>query len=197
MSLNKKVMDVYLGNMGPSGERMCTWKYLAEKHDINKQTLSRVRGIQKRTTAQEFEIFKECMYGQETVLLSNGTSSHNIEHIVLLLRAGHKIVGKGKSSTTTHSRKDRSSVYLLESAGYYKIGVTLDISIDKRITALQGGNPYVISLVAKTGTISNAYEIETMLHKKFESNNVRGEWFTLTKEELDFVHETFNGAKNA
>lgn len=196
MSFNSRLMDIYLGNLNAESKRLSTWVYLAKKHSVNKKTLSSISSIRKRSTDTEFQTVTECMYNDETVLFDNGTSSHNLEHIATLLRTGYKIAGKGKAPTTSHSRIDRSCTYLLESAGYYKIGVTLDTSIEKRIRALQTGNPNIITLVAKTGTIDNAYNIEKLLHEKFKSNRVRGEWFTLTKEELDFVHTTFNGAKN-
>jgi hypothetical protein len=134
------------------------------------------------------------MNNEETVLLSNNTSSCNIEHIACQLRYGQKIIGKGKPPTTTHSRRNCSCAYLLESAGYYKIGVTLDTSIDKRIRALQTGNPHKINLVAKTKTITAAYDIEKQLQKKFKPNIVRGEWFKLTDKELKFVTQTFKDA---
>lgn len=195
MNLNNKIVDIYLNNIDENGKRKLTWVVLAKKHNVSKVMLSRVSSIRKYSTDDEFDIFLECMRSEDTVMLSNGTSSHNIDHIALILREGNKIVGKGKVATTTNIRSDRSSVYLLKSAGYYKVGVTLDSSIQRRIAQLQIGNPFTIELVAKTGTIHNAYGIEKSLHSKFKDNRVRGEWFSLSDEELEVVLNTLQEAK--
>ena len=195
MSFNSRIVDLYLSNIGSGGKRLSTWKWLAEKHKVSKVTLSRVSSIRKHSADKEFEVFLECMRSEDTVMLSNGTSSHNIDHIAVLIREGYSIVGKGKTATTTNIRSDRSCTYLLHSNGHYKVGVTLDTSIGGRVKQLQTGNPYVIELVAKTGTILNAYEIEKGLHKKLKHNRVRGEWFTLKDSELVYVLNIINGTK--
>jgi len=191
MVLNESIMDIYTKNLNGEGQRIRTWKYLAEKHGVSKKTLSSVSSIRKYCTDEEFRIFKECMYDKETVLFDNGTSSYNIEHIIWLLRTGCKIIGKGKTPRTTRNRVDRSCVYLLESGGYYKIGVTIDSSIEKRILALQTGNPLKITLVAKTGTIKTAYNIEKTLHEKFKTKQMRGEWFALEENDVASVLQIF------
>jgi hypothetical protein len=192
MSFNSDTIDVYLSNIDSNGKRIATWVWLADKYGVSKVALSRVSSIKKRCNEEQFNTFLSCMKGEDTVLLSNGTSSHNIDHIAVLLREGHSIVGTGKVATTTNTRVDRSCAYLLHSNGYYKVGVTLDTSIGRRIQQLQIGNPCKIDLVAKTGTISNAYELEKALHKKFKGNKVRGEWFTLSEEELEYTIAVIN-----
>jgi hypothetical protein len=194
MNFNNKIIDIYLNNMTKYGNRISTWVWLAEKHKVSKITLSRVSTIRKYCDDQAFQTFLECMRSDDTVKLSNGTSSHNIDHIATLLREGNTVVGKGRIATTTNTRVDVSSVYLLHSNGHYKIGVTLDTSINRRIKQLQIGNPYIINLLGKTGTIPNAYTLEKQLHKKFKDNKVRGEWFTLNDSELEYVLKTINKA---
>lgn len=192
MNFNKKAITVYLSNIDAEGKRIRTWTKLEASEGVDKVTLSKISSIRKRTSDDEFDIFLECMRNDETVGLSNGTSSCNIQHISTLLREGNSIVGKGKVVTTTYERKTRSSLYLLYSAGYYKIGVTLDSSIGNRLKQLQIGNPNVITLIASTGTISSAYELEKALHSKYKDNRVRGEWFTLTDDELQYVLKVIN-----
>jgi hypothetical protein len=194
MDFNKRAVNVYLDNINAEGKRIYTWITLAKTKGVDKITLAKISSIRKRTTDDEFNLFLECMRNGETVLLSNGTSSYNIQHISTLLRENNTIVGKGKAASTTCERKRRSSLYLLYSAGYYKIGVTLDSSIHNRIKQLQTGNPNIITLVSKTGTTTNAYELEKTLHKNYKKNRVRGEWFTLNKTELKDVLSTIESA---
>lgn len=196
MNQNEKTIKAHLDNLTSEGKRERTWKVISELYGVSKDDLLKISTIKKRTTDKEFELFISCMTKEKTILFNNGTSTYSIQHIATLLRKGYKIVSEGKHPTSSCSRKERSSLYLLESAGYYKIGVTLDSSIDRRILQLQTGNPNIITLICKTGTISNAYELEALLHKKYKNNNVRGEWITLSAEELASVTEYFEKHKN-
>jgi hypothetical protein len=72
-------------------------------------------------------------------------------------------------------------VYLLESSGYYKIGVANDVA--DRISQLQTGNPNMIRLVSYYG-FENANPVEATLHQRFSSTHKRGEWFNLEKEDI-------------
>ncbi|AGM46967.1 hypothetical protein AD45P3_00145 [Alteromonas phage vB_AmaP_AD45-P3] len=183
MDFNKNAVETYLSNIDANGKRIRTWKVIEEKGKTDKVTLSKISSIRKRSSDQEFDLFVECMRNKKPVRVSNGTNSYNIQHISTLLREGNRIVSEG-APTTTVSRKDRSALYVLESAGYYKIGVTLDTSIAHRIRQLQIGNPHLINLVASTGAISNAYELEKKLQQQYKKLRVRGEWFRLSTEEV-------------
>ncbi len=55
-------------------------------------------------------------------------------------------------------------VYILESAGSYKIGMTTKLSPDSRIAELQTGNPQRIRLVHQ---LAGGAEIEQLLHRTF------------------------------
>ncbi len=54
-------------------------------------------------------------------------------------------------------------IYLLESSGYYKIGIANDVAA--RISQLQTGNPNQINLVVCYG-FENAAPVEGVLHQK-------------------------------
>jgi hypothetical protein len=75
-------------------------------------------------------------------------------------------------------------VYLLESDGYYKIGVTSDLK--ERVSSLQTGNPHpiVIRDVIQTETMQIAYAIEKRFHLILSDSRVSGEWFKINDEEL-------------
>ena len=82
-----------------------------------------------------------------------------------------------------------SFVYVLECKGRYKIGIST--SPEHRITSLQIGNPFLISLVEKIrfNNGKEAKEAEKALHCMFESKKVRGEWFDLEKKDLNFIRD--------
>ena len=61
--------------------------------------------------------------------------------------------------------------------GAIKIGVAR--CVEKRIRSLQCANPYQLHLLAhiKCASTKEALAKEKMLHKMFESQRIRGEWF--------------------
>lgn len=78
---------------------------------------------------------------------------------------------------------NKGFVYILHAPELdaYKIGVSKDV--DKRIKQLQTGNTCDILLVDKF--LSNyPYKIESCLHRKYNMENVKGEWFHLSNEQV-------------
>ena len=73
-------------------------------------------------------------------------------------------------------------LYLLESNGVYKIGITTG-NVHKRIKKLQTGNPYRIQLVWEK-ECSNYLGMEKYWHTMFACKRLVGEWFELTAVDL-------------
>lgn len=66
----------------------------------------------------------------------------------------------------------------------YKIGSTKCKDIYKRLKQLQTGNSNPLFLKAYFET-SRPFKLETMLHNKFKACNVIGEWFELSKDDIE------------
>lgn len=64
---------------------------------------------------------------------------------------------------------------------YFKIGVAKNYI--KRIEDLQRANPLRLD-IAYTFLLPGESNIERILHKKFSEQNIRGEWFDLTDEDI-------------
>jgi hypothetical protein len=75
-------------------------------------------------------------------------------------------------------------VYVMECAGFYKVGWSGAPS--ERLRQIQLCNPLPVQLV---GHIKGSMDDETSWHKRFSSKRVRGEWFSLSPQDL----ETFLG----
>ena len=71
-------------------------------------------------------------------------------------------------------------VYVMECAGFYKIGWTGASSRIRRM-CLQVGNPLPVTLV---GVIEGSQLVESDWHDAFRDKQVRGEWFALTAEDV-------------
>jgi Meiotically up-regulated gene 113 len=69
----------------------------------------------------------------------------------------------------------------------YKIGVTAGRDTRKRLSGNQVGNWHVLKEVWKSDLLDRADLIEDKLHKHFESKRVRGEWFDITRQDIDAI----------
>lgn len=76
------------------------------------------------------------------------------------------------------------NVYIIESNGYYKIGLANEPKV--RIRELQVGNPEPLELIhfVKYESRKTALAAERYMHKKFKSRRRRGEWFMVDGETL-------------
>lgn len=66
----------------------------------------------------------------------------------------------------------------------YKIGITSGSNTDKRKTSLQTAHWMDLKLVWKSDLLNRADIIETKLHKHFEKQRVRGEWFNIGQNDI-------------
>jgi len=88
-------------------------------------------------------------------------------------------------------------VYLLTNNNeQFKIGIT-KYNAKKRIKDLQTGNGDVIDVVAEFESIYNN-KIEIAMHRRFGTKRLKGEWFSLKKEDIQSfisecqtLHDTF------
>lgn len=76
-------------------------------------------------------------------------------------------------------------IYVIRSEnGKYKIGKAQDVN--KRLQSLQTGTPEKLELVLTIKT-SNKNVLETICHRQFSSKKIRGEWFSLTDDDLNWL----------
>lgn len=74
-------------------------------------------------------------------------------------------------------------VYLLCDGEKYKIGMTRQKNIEKRISELQTGNPNEIWCMKYYFT-QYPNKVEKMLHCRHACSNIKNEWFDMTMEEI-------------
>lgn len=101
-----------------------------------------------------------------------------------------EVVWKVMTSTTSTTRHytpkedykaKATSLYLVQSSGYTKIGVTNDIN--NRLKAFRGSSPHEVTLHS-IYDVYCPYTLEAFLHAKYSSKRVQGEWFTLEDEDI-------------
>ena len=76
----------------------------------------------------------------------------------------------------------------------HKIGVAR--CIDRRIINLHTANPHPLR-IAITIKTKRAYKFESLLHRKFWKQHIRGEWYRLTKEDMVTLENIFYCSSNA
>lgn len=67
----------------------------------------------------------------------------------------------------------------------YKIGVTKNL--EKRLAALQTGNENKLEIYKNIYT-KNYFQIEKKIHKYFANYRLEGEWFEVTKHDIDRIY---------
>ena len=72
---------------------------------------------------------------------------------------------------------------------FYKIGISSDI--EKRFKAIQNGNPSELSIYYNE-VFYLCDIIEKCLHKFFESQHIRGEWFEIPDDEINDLIKKIN-----
>jgi len=83
--------------------------------------------------------------------------------------------------------KDAGYVYIISADEFndiYKIGLAKNI--EERIKGLQTACPYELKLV-HCAWFENAAKVEAAFHILFECKNIRGEWFKLTRYDIELV----------
>jgi hypothetical protein len=78
-------------------------------------------------------------------------------------------------------------VYLIECPGfdYYKIGRT-SLPVYTRLATIQNGSPFNL-VVLKAILVNDCYKLESELHYLFADKRIRGEWFELSREDIDVI----------
>lgn len=71
------------------------------------------------------------------------------------------------------------SVYVFESNGQFKIGVSK--STETRLRSIKTGNPNVRA-VYESEKMTNAHKVESLIHSHFSEFRVNGEWFSIPSE---------------
>lgn len=99
-----------------------------------------------------------------------------------------------RNTVRHHARQDQEKrVYFIEADGVaVKIGFTHDVV--RRIRVMQIDCPHRLYVI---GAMKAGYQIESKLHKKFRRYRIRGEWFNLAPEILEYIREnSINVAKS-
>lgn len=81
------------------------------------------------------------------------------------------------------------SVYFIECGSMYKIGFTGNLP--ERLAALQIGNPFELTIRASFLSSAPA-AAEAAAHKYFEAYHVRGEWYAITRADIDLYIGTLH-----
>lgn len=69
----------------------------------------------------------------------------------------------------------------------YKIGITGGTNIENRKTALQTSHWMELKVVWKSTLLNRADLLEKKLHSHFEKKRIRGEWFSLSRQDIDNI----------
>lgn len=118
-----------------------------------------------------------------TRLLSNYMPDEMIEHLNSIPRPEQP---KETTELPKKVTKFPGHVYLLEGAGYYKIGRAKDISV--RLQQISPRLPFKVRLLHTIKT-DDMVEFEKALHNRFQDKRTNGEWFALDEADVAWFME--------
>jgi hypothetical protein len=85
--------------------------------------------------------------------------------------------------------KKTGIIYLLESSGFYKIGITCNLA--QRLWAYKVHSPIECKLISHNNTV-NYKRIEKRIKRKYRHLCIHGEWFRLDSISIDDVKSMMN-----
>lgn len=88
------------------------------------------------------------------------------------------------------SKKKKIYLMIDTITGFCKIGIS--VNPNYRESTLQSEKPSVELIWSSSDIKSNAKEIERELHEQFSDKRIRGEWFNLTVEDINYIKENYN-----
>lgn len=90
----------------------------------------------------------------------------------------------------------RNCVYFITDGIYTKIGIATDLT--KRFSGLQTSNPLKLKALCIIPCKDNRemQKYELYLHRYFADNNVRGEWFDISEEDIQRAKNKFQVTMN-
>jgi len=89
------------------------------------------------------------------------------------------------------NRKNLESVYALATTNFEFVKIGRTNSIKNRMSNIQAGCPFDLFIWMSIKT-PKTHEIERELHQLMNHRKVRGEWFSLFDEDLDFLSNYFD-----
>ncbi len=145
--------------------------------DINGKDIGRGFGQRKDNGLYYFEVVLEDgkrnqIYGRDLQSLK-----HQKEMYELFKREKReKAAVKQLAKRLDIKPIDKGWVYFISDGHYIKIGHTENL--ERRLMAIQNGNPNRISIIRKIFCEKPAY-VEKMYHELFKSFRINGEWFDI------------------
>jgi len=112
----------------------------------------------------------------------------NISDIDIEIENNKQLQKEYKSIGIKFEKIKETYIYIMydENSKYFKIGRS--VNPQKREKTLQSEKPSIVLLYTFKGVNND----EIILHEKFKSKRIRGEWFNLNDDDITEIHKYFN-----
>lgn len=81
-------------------------------------------------------------------------------------------------------------VYLIASDEFDSVKIGMSFDVESRVKQIQTGCPYKVKLLDKMPSLFSRH-IESELHEIFKDSRQSGEWFSLTREDIEYLEWFF------
>ena len=86
--------------------------------------------------------------------------------------------------------KPKGQIYIMECGGYYKIGVSKNVS--RRQKQLDN-RPFKVNIIYESDVIKDYFSIEKKIHTQYEDKRINGEWFNLGQNDINTIKAFLEG----
>lgn len=124
----------------------------------------------EKLLARQKELYGECG-GGHPLMPGNMSVYDGVQYCDLCIESGRKV------PTTL-----QSVYFIADGAGHVKIGYSLNVSL--RLIELQRSNAFELRVL---GLMAGGRDTERALHERFAKHRIRGEWFYLMPEIVDYI----------
>ncbi len=144
---------------------------------------------------ESFDIELKKLNNNIDFLLKQTTKGHYLDKkSINIIRDDYKsnFFLKGSKDVKIQNSNNDNKVYVMidHNTGFYKIGRSVSPKIRER--TLQSEKPTIEMLF----NFNKKKESETYLHKKYNKKRIRGEWFNLTKKDLEYIYNYLKTEEN-
>ena len=69
----------------------------------------------------------------------------------------------------------------------YKIGISSGTTVDKRLTSLQTSHWIDLTILYESNILDHVSKIEALIHSQYSDKKIRGEWYKITKKDIQSI----------
>lgn len=150
------------------------------------------------TCCKEYPAIKEYFYTHQLKNIDSKTHIGECKECVKSRAKAYRDSLKEKNLSRKRNQKNllirRGKVYVIgiDDTHPYKIGITTG-KIESRLAGLQTSHWLPLTVFYVSETLDNPNKLESEIHKMYQSDKIRGEWFNISSADIPTIKKLIEG----